>query len=136
MITAKEINTFSRQLGVPAVTIDKDWVLGHLLYGIYQNDYLGDNLVFKGGTCLKKCYFADYRFSEDLDFTALHATKSKLLANLGMSSLKPGYCLEKSGAGKRFSAAFLQPVNFQCRSGGPAIRKTNNRRRKKGGHPQ
>lgn len=28
-------------------------------------------LVFKGGTALKKCYFGDYRFSEDLDFTAV-----------------------------------------------------------------
>lgn len=26
-------------------------------------------LIFKGGTCLRKCYFPDYRFSEDLDFT-------------------------------------------------------------------
>lgn len=26
-------------------------------------------LIFKGGTCLKKCYLPDYRFSEDLDFT-------------------------------------------------------------------
>ena len=25
--------------------------------------------IFKGGTCLKKCYFDTYRFSEDLDFT-------------------------------------------------------------------
>jgi predicted nucleotidyltransferase component of viral defense system len=25
--------------------------------------------LFKGGTALKKCYFSDYRFSEDLDFT-------------------------------------------------------------------
>lgn len=25
--------------------------------------------MFKGGTCLKKCYFETYRFSEDLDFT-------------------------------------------------------------------
>ena len=25
--------------------------------------------MFKGGTCLKKCYFDTYRFSEDLDFT-------------------------------------------------------------------
>jgi hypothetical protein len=25
--------------------------------------------LFKGGTCLKKCYFETYRFSEDLDFT-------------------------------------------------------------------
>lgn len=24
----------------------------------------------QGGTCLRKCYFPDYRFSEDLDFTA------------------------------------------------------------------
>jgi len=26
-------------------------------------------LAFKGGTALKRCYFPDYRFSEDLDFT-------------------------------------------------------------------
>ncbi len=25
--------------------------------------------IFKGGTCLKKCFFETYRFSEDLDFT-------------------------------------------------------------------
>lgn len=25
--------------------------------------------MFKGGTCLKRCYFETYRFSEDLDFT-------------------------------------------------------------------
>lgn len=27
--------------------------------------------MFKGGTCLKKCYIETYRFSEDLDFTVL-----------------------------------------------------------------
>ena len=26
-------------------------------------------MAFKGGTALKRCYFGDYRFSEDLDFT-------------------------------------------------------------------
>ncbi len=30
---------------------------------------LREPLVFKGGTALKRCYFGDYRFSEDLDFT-------------------------------------------------------------------
>ena len=34
---------------------------------------LRDTLVFKGGTALRKCYFGDYRFSEDLDFSALAA---------------------------------------------------------------
>ena len=27
--------------------------------------------MFKGRTALKKCYFGDYRFSEDLDFSGL-----------------------------------------------------------------
>lgn len=30
---------------------------------------------FKGGTCLKKCYFETYRFSEDLDFTVTDAAQ-------------------------------------------------------------
>ena len=82
MITAKDIRFFSEKFGVPALTIDKDWVLGHLLSGIYDNDYFQENLVFKGGTCLKKCYFKNYRFSEDLDFTAIHIESSKILSNL------------------------------------------------------
>ena len=32
---------------------------------------LRDTLVFKGGTALKKCYFGEYRFSEDLDFSGV-----------------------------------------------------------------
>jgi predicted nucleotidyltransferase component of viral defense system len=32
---------------------------------------LRDLLAFKGGTALKKIYFPDYRYSEDLDFTLL-----------------------------------------------------------------
>ena len=37
--------------------------------GIYANPTFQETWVFKGGTCLKKCYFENYRFSEDLDFT-------------------------------------------------------------------
>ncbi len=50
--------------------IEKDYVLGWLLWGIGSDPRLQD-WVFKGGTCLKKCYFETYRFSEDLDFTVL-----------------------------------------------------------------
>lgn len=32
-------------------------------------DEPAESWVFKGGTCLKKCYFETYHFSEDLDFT-------------------------------------------------------------------
>lgn len=82
LIKIKEIRSFSEKLGVPALTIDKDWVLGHFLSGLYDNDYFQDNLIFKGGTCLKKCYFENYRFSEDIDFTAIHIGRAKLLQNL------------------------------------------------------
>jgi predicted nucleotidyltransferase component of viral defense system len=51
--------------------IEKDYVLGWLLWGIGDDPVLGHSWVFKGGTCLKKCYIETYRFSEDLDFTVL-----------------------------------------------------------------
>jgi predicted nucleotidyltransferase component of viral defense system len=43
--------------------------LGWILASINAHEELADSWVFKGGTCLKKCYFETYRFSEDLDFT-------------------------------------------------------------------
>jgi predicted nucleotidyltransferase component of viral defense system len=49
--------------------VEKDYVLGWILAGINAHEELAEGWVFKGGTCLKKCYFETYRFSEDLDFT-------------------------------------------------------------------
>jgi len=69
MILQSEILRISEREGVPPDTIDKNWVLGHFLAELFRSDWAQQNLLFKGGTCLKKCYFKDYRFSEDLDFT-------------------------------------------------------------------
>ena len=72
MIKQTEIQKISElNNGVPKSQIDKDWVLSYLLYAITSISELKDIMIFKGGTCLKKCYFPDYRFSEDLDFTIL-----------------------------------------------------------------
>jgi predicted nucleotidyltransferase component of viral defense system len=60
---------FSREFGLNANVIEKDYVIGWLLAGISNAPQLASSWVFKGGTCLKKCYFETYRFSEDLDFT-------------------------------------------------------------------
>ena len=51
--------------------IEKDYILSWILQGIAQHKQLSAAIVFKGGTVLKKVYFEDYRFSEDLDFTLL-----------------------------------------------------------------
>ncbi len=61
------------RLGLPWEVLERDYLLSWVLAGITQVDALRDTLVFKGGTALKKCYFGDYRFSEDLDFTAIGA---------------------------------------------------------------
>ncbi len=59
-----------KRLGIPWEVLERDYVLSWVLAGISQVDTLRDSLIFKGGTALKKCYFGDYRFSEDLDFSA------------------------------------------------------------------
>src|SRR3989304_4789587 len=70
MILQREILSIAKDAGVSKTIIDKDWVLGHFIDAIYSVKELKEALIFKGGTCLKKCYLPEYRFSEDLDFTA------------------------------------------------------------------
>ncbi len=60
-----------RDLGLPWEVLERDYLLSWVLAGIGQVERLRESLVFKGGTALKKCYFGEYRFSEDLDFTGL-----------------------------------------------------------------
>lgn len=71
MINRGEIRNISRTLGLLPHVVEKDYVLGWVLAGIYSQRDLTKGWIFKGGTCLKKCYFETYRFSEDLDFTIL-----------------------------------------------------------------
>jgi predicted nucleotidyltransferase component of viral defense system len=73
MIDRAEIVQLAGELGLRPEVVEKDYVLGWLLAGIFQDDVLGPAWVFKGGTCLKKCFFETYRFSEDLDFTLTDA---------------------------------------------------------------
>jgi len=69
MIKPGEIDKIAIEKGVRAKQIEKDYIVSWALWGIARNEFLNDNLVFKGGTCLKKMYFEDYRYSEDMDFT-------------------------------------------------------------------
>ncbi len=71
MINRKEILRIAQAQSVPLDTIDKDYVLGHFLHSFFSQIWAKENFVFKGGTCLRKCHFADYRFSEDIDMTIL-----------------------------------------------------------------
>jgi uncharacterized protein len=76
MIRPGEIQRIARIAGVRDHQIEKDYVLSWILNGIAHHDRLSGIMAFKGGTVLKKFYFEDYRFSEDLDFTLLEGNVS------------------------------------------------------------
>jgi len=71
MIGKREILDVAATVGLNPHVVEKDYALGWALAGIFAHPELAESWVFKGGTCLKKCYFETYRFSEDLDFTVL-----------------------------------------------------------------
>jgi predicted nucleotidyltransferase component of viral defense system len=71
MIRPGEIQKKAREIGVRDQQIEKDYILSWILQGIAKHKQLSNSIVFKGGTVLKKVYFENYRFSEDLDFSLL-----------------------------------------------------------------
>ena len=70
MIRDAEIRRLARVAGVEPRIVELDYALGWALRGLASHPGLDGRLAFRGGTCLRKCYFPEYRFSEDLDFTA------------------------------------------------------------------
>jgi predicted nucleotidyltransferase component of viral defense system len=76
MISKQEVMAYARQLNLMPNIIEKDYVLNWVLAGIASRKNLNNKWVFKGGTCLKKCFFENYRFSEDLDFTLLEVVQN------------------------------------------------------------
>jgi len=69
LIDRREILDIATQTSLTPHVVEKDYVLGRMLAGIYAHEELLESWIFKGGSCLKKCFFETYRFSEDLDFT-------------------------------------------------------------------
>jgi hypothetical protein len=75
VIERSEVLRLANEFGLEARIVEKDYILGWILAGIYRDPLLAGAWVFKGGTCLKKCFFETYRFSEDLDFTVTDAAQ-------------------------------------------------------------
>ncbi len=79
MIPQRNLSQLSNRLAssggrrIPEAVLERDYCLAWFLVGLSRTP-LRERLAFKGGTALKRCYFGDYRFSEDLDFTLMAKT--------------------------------------------------------------
>ena len=56
MISKEEVLKLASSLNLRPDTVEKDYILGWMLHGIYVNQQLKDKWIFKGGTSLKKCF--------------------------------------------------------------------------------
>lgn len=79
MIRPGEIQQKANRVGVRDQQIEKDYILSWILFGVSKHSLLSRILVFKGGTVLKKVYFDDYRYSEDLDFTFVNDEEREIV---------------------------------------------------------
>ena len=70
MISDKEIEAKAAEFQLRPLEVQKDYVYGWLLKGLFQRPAFASQLVLKGGNALRKGYLPDTRFSKDLDFSA------------------------------------------------------------------
>lgn len=70
MISKSKLQRLANREKIGLGTLEKDYVLNEVLEGLSLVPQLNELFVFKGGTALRKAYFPDWRYSEDLDFTA------------------------------------------------------------------
>jgi predicted nucleotidyltransferase component of viral defense system len=88
MIPQRNLSLISNDLAaggarrIPESIIERDYCLAWFLTGLAGHP-LRETVAFKGGTALRRCWFPDYRFSEDLDFTMTREiTFAEILAGL------------------------------------------------------
>lgn len=69
MITTAKLHRAAEKEGLRFDQTEKDYVILWVLAGLSRSGVKEHGWFFKGGTCLRHCYYAGYRFSEDIDFS-------------------------------------------------------------------
>jgi len=79
ILSRSELHRLANREKVALGVLEKDYVLTEVLKSLSQLPELNRLFAFKGGTALRKTYFPDWRYSEDLDFTVTcNMTKEEL----------------------------------------------------------
>jgi predicted nucleotidyltransferase component of viral defense system len=81
MITTTELKEQAAEFGLNESDIQRDYVFGWLISGIFRESVMRDAIVLKGGNALRKGYFPGTRFSDDLDLSTDQGIDSEKLLN-------------------------------------------------------
>ncbi len=104
MIPQRNISLLANRLAkmggrrIPESVLERDYCLAWLLAGLSQS-HLRRTMAFKGSTALKRCYFGDYRFSEDLGFTLVESIALEGV----LRGLEPIYASVQEATGIEFA---------------------------------
>lgn len=79
MITKQEIDSKAKEFEIFPANVERDYVFGWILFGMFTASTLKDVIFLKGGNALRKGYFANTRFSLDLDFGIPHDISQAIL---------------------------------------------------------
>jgi uncharacterized protein len=93
---------------VGAPVVERDYVLTHIIEALAQLRP-PPGLVFKGGTALRLCFYEDYRYSADLDFSLVDLAVDEELAVLGRALER---CVEVIGL-PRLSFTDSEPLQIE-----------------------
>jgi hypothetical protein len=119
MIDDIRIREIAVKTGIPLGTIEKDLAITCALKTISRTS-LKYNLIFKGGTAIKKIYDPHARFSEDMDFTAERLEEKeayKALITLERNEIDSISFRDISEAGytrqgKRYRLTYVGPLHY------------------------
>ncbi|MDP2585934.1 MAG: nucleotidyl transferase AbiEii/AbiGii toxin family protein [Candidatus Levybacteria bacterium] len=67
MIQKEEIETKAKEFEIHISNVERDYVFGWILFGLFTISELKDTIFLKGGNALRKGYFENTRFSLDID---------------------------------------------------------------------
>lgn len=117
IIKPNELKRAAVKEGIPQGVVEKDIALSAALKVISES-HLTKHLVFKGGTAIKKAYFQEARFSEDLDFSVFETGKGECvdmfrdaLEGTGIEGIEFGKIEEEeTSAGLKASVRFIGPL--------------------------
>jgi uncharacterized protein len=112
VITTAELHRVAEKEGLRFDQVEKDYVILWILSGLAHSGAKTQGWVFKGGTCLRHCYYEGYRFSEDIDFSC-RPVGDHLETSLRLLDKVAAWVLRESGIRLSGQEPVTVPGDFQ-----------------------